>query len=55
MRRRASGEALGILHLYDLSHEIIGQQVPHCSVGYAVAAALRRQGYDPEALRHLLI
>ena len=55
MRRRAGGGALGILHLYDLSHEIIGPQVPHCSVGYAVAAPLRRQGYGLEALRHLLV
>ena len=54
VRRRTSGEALGILHLYDLSYEIIGPQVPHCSVGYTVAAPLRRQDYGLEALRHLL-
>ena len=54
VRRRADGQPLGVLHLYDLSHEVIGSQIPHCAVGYALAAPFRRQGYGAEALRHLL-
>lgn len=52
--RRTDGQPLGVLHLYDLSHEVIGGQTPHCAVGYALAAPFRRQGYGSEALSHLL-
>ena len=54
VRRRADGQPLGVLHLYDLSREVINGRVPHCAVGYALAASFRRQGYGTEALRHLL-
>ena len=54
VRRCADGQLLGVLHLYDLSREIINGRVPHCAVGYALAAPFRRQGYGSEALRHLL-
>ena len=54
VRRRADGQPLGVLHLYDLSREVIGDWIPHCAVGYALAAPFRRQGYGTEALRYLL-
>lgn len=54
VRRRADGQPLGVLHLYDLSREVFGGQVPHCAVGYALGAPFRRQGYGAEALGHLL-
>ena len=52
--RRADDQPVGVLHLYDLSHEVIGARVPHCSVGYAIAAPFQRQGLAREALTHLL-
>lgn len=55
VRHRTGGQPLGVLHLYDLSHEVIGGQIPHCAVGYALAASFRRQGYGQEALSHLLL
>ncbi len=55
LRRRTDNQPVGVLHLYDLSHEIIGDYVPHCCVGYAVAAPFRRQGVGREALAHLLV
>lgn len=54
VRRRADGQLLGVLHLYELSHEIIGSQPPHCVVGYALATQFRRQSYGFEALNHWL-
>lgn len=54
LRRRTDDQPVGVLHLYDLSHEVIGPHVPHCSVGYAVAAPFRRQSLAREALTHLL-
>ena len=54
LRRRPDNQPVGVLHLYDLSHERFGNWVPHCSVGYALAAPFRRQGYGYEALYHLL-
>lgn len=54
VRRRTDGQPLGVLHLYDLSQEQIGDWRPHCAVGYALAAPFRRQGYGHEALSHLL-
>lgn len=54
VRRRADGQPLGVLHLYDLSREIIDGRLGHCAVGYALAAPFRRQGYAFEALSHLL-
>ena len=55
LRRRTDNQPVGVLHLYELSHEIIGEFVPHCCVGYAVAAPFRRQGIGREALSHLLV
>jgi RimJ/RimL family protein N-acetyltransferase len=55
LRRRIDGRPMGVLHLYELSHEVIGGRVPHCCVGYAVAAPFRRQGIGREALSHLLV
>ena len=60
LRRTTDGQPIGVLHLYDLSHydlshEVIGQHIPHCTVGFAVAAPFRQQEYGSEALNHLLI
>ena len=45
---------MGVLYLYDLSHERIKDWVPPCLMGYTLAAPFRRQGYGYEALTHLL-
>ena len=52
--RRLDEQPVGVLHLYELSHEVINGQVPFCSVGYAVAAPFRQLGYGTEMLAHLL-
>lgn len=55
VRRRPDNQPLGVLHLYDLSRESLGDgRVPPCAVGYALAAPFRRQGYGTEALAQLL-
>lgn len=54
VRRRADGQTIGVLHLYELSCETFPDYVPHCCVGYALAAPFRRQGYGFEALGQLL-
>lgn len=54
IRRRSDKQAVGVLHLYELNCEIVGDRTPHCCVGYALAAPSRRQGYGQEALNHLL-
>ena len=54
VRDRARGQPVGVLHLYDLSRETIGDWRPHCAVGYALAAPHRQQGYGTEALTQLL-
>lgn len=52
--RLQNGVYVGVLHLYDVSFELIdGKRYP-CSCGYAIAEPFRRQGYAEEALRHLL-
>jgi RimJ/RimL family protein N-acetyltransferase len=49
-----NGVYVGVLHLYDVSFELIdGKRYP-CSCGYAIAEPFRCQGYAEEALRHLL-
>jgi len=52
--RHTDAQPIGVLHLYNLSHEVVAGQVPYCAVGYALAAPFRRQGYGLEALSHLL-
>lgn len=54
LRRQSDNQPLGVLHLYELSHERWAGYRPACCVGYALAAPHRRQGYGYEALRHLL-
>lgn len=54
VRRRRDNQPLGVLHLYDLSHENTNGQPPNCAVGYALAAPFRQQGHGFEALSHLL-
>ncbi|WP_448518864.1 GNAT family N-acetyltransferase [Rhodoflexus sp.] len=49
-----SGEPIGILHLYDLNGETIADRYPPCSIGYAITANHRQQGYAYEAVTHLL-
>ena len=52
--RLADGTYVGILHLYDVSFELInGKRFP-CMCGYAIAEPYRRRGYAEEALTHLL-
>lgn len=52
--RLKDGTYIGVLHLYDVSFELMdGKRFPS-SCGYAIAAPFRRQGYALEALQHLL-
>ncbi|OUJ74552.1 GNAT family N-acetyltransferase [Hymenobacter crusticola] len=54
VRRRTDLQPVGVVHLYNLSHEVIAGRIPYCAVGYALAAPFRRQGYGQEALNQLL-
>jgi len=54
LRRQSDGQLIGVLHLYELSHEVIAGRIAHCCVGYALVASARREGYGNEALHHLL-
>ena len=52
--RLKDGTYIGVLHLYDVSFELMDRKRFPCSCGYAIAAPFRRQGYAMEALQHLL-
>ncbi|QKG52129.1 GNAT family N-acetyltransferase [Hymenobacter sp. BRD67] len=54
MRRRSDEQAIGILHLYELNHEIVNNQPAPCVVGMSLAAPFRQQGYGLEAFHQLL-
>ncbi len=52
--RLANGLYVGVLHLYNVSFELIDGRRDACYCGYAIAEPHRRQGYAKEALTHLL-
>lgn len=54
LRHRANGHYLGVLHLYDLSQETFFNYHRKCTLGFAIRASARRQGFASEAVRHLL-
>lgn len=54
LKRRNDGSYVGVLHLYDLSHEFWKGKHSPPSLGYAIAEPFRRQGYAFEASKHLL-
>ncbi|WP_191906302.1 GNAT family N-acetyltransferase [Hymenobacter baengnokdamensis] len=54
VRRRSDEQAIGVLHLYELNHEIINDQPAPCVVGMSLAAPFRQQGYGLEAFHQLL-
>jgi RimJ/RimL family protein N-acetyltransferase len=54
LRLRAEGTYVGVLHLYNLSWELVEGKHPACWFGYAIAAPFRRCGLALEAGHHLL-
>jgi len=54
MRLQTTGEAIGVLNLYDLNREIWNANHRRCTIGFTFAAPFRGKGLGTEAVSHLL-
>ncbi|MEY3421433.1 MAG: hypothetical protein RIR48_1725 [Bacteroidota bacterium] len=51
---RADQKYIGIVSLYDLSNETLNDNDQRCTLGFAISAPYRRQGYGNEAVKSLI-
>lgn len=46
-------QAVGVIHLYDLTREKRDDKYKRCTIGFSIAKAYRRNGFASEAIHHL--
>ena len=45
-------EAIGVIHLYDLTRERLHNKYKRCTIGFSIAREYRRHGFASEAILH---